>query len=201
MARAVLIGRTMSYRFAALALAFATLTGCALPRTAIVTGAVTAIAGGVLLSEARSVPKADPLNPASIPAAAIGGTISYTAALVGTVVLLVGTGLMTSGAIGLGMESAEAPAPLGPVAQEPVPAIVAPVADGEPAALTPPGSATAVLATRRAQLTAQLWVESRAGHCGTATAVAQRLAVIDRAYLIALIDRNPAVSSCVAYKM
>jgi hypothetical protein len=108
---------------------------------------------------------------------------------------------MTSGAIGLAMESDPAPAPLGPVAQAPAPAVVPPVVDSEPVALAPPGSATAVLVARRAQLTTQIWVESRAGHCGTATAAARRLALIDRAKLIALIDRNVAVASCVAYKM
>jgi hypothetical protein len=187
----------MSYRVAALALAFTTLTACAIPRTAIATGAVAAIAGGFVLSDSRSSPKSDPANPYNIPEQLIGGAISASEVVIGTVALLVGAGLMTSGAIGLGMESQPVLAPLGPVAEMPV----AVETTSEAAAFAPPGSATAALAARREQLTAQIWVESRAGHCGTATAVARRLAVIDRAHLIALIDRNPAVASCVAYKM
>jgi hypothetical protein len=180
----------MSLRLVAAALAFTTLTACAIPRTAIVTGAVTAVAGGMLLSDSQSSPQRDPYN---TPAKLVDGAVSATQALLGTMVLLVGAGLITSGAVGLGMEREPA---LAPLAQ--VPAIDAPI---RPTTLDPAGSATAVLSARAEQLASQISIESRAGHCGTATAAARRLAVLDRSRLIALIDRNPAISSCVAYRM
>ena len=192
--RRVLIGRTMSLRLLAATLAFTTLTACAIPRTAIVAGAVTAVAGGVLLSDSRSSPQRDPYN---IPAKLIDGAVSYTQVLAGTMALLVGAGLMTSGAVGLGMESQPALAPLGPLAEAPT--MIETTAERE--TFAPPGSATAALAARRQQLTTQIWIESRAGHCGTATAAAQRLGLLDRAKLIALIDHNAVVAGCIAYKM
>jgi hypothetical protein len=199
----------MSLRLLAAGLAFTTLTACAIPRTAIVAGAVTAVAGGMLLSDAQSSPQRDPHN---LPANVIDSTVSYTQLLVGTMTLLLGAGLITSGAIGLGIESEPV---LAPVAQAPATEASDRPSDhptkrltdrptdrpAEPATLAPPGSATAVLAARAEQLTSQIWIESRAGHCGTATAAARRLAVLDRNRLIALIDRNATVASCLAYRM
>src|SRR5262245_34906803 len=46
----VLIGRTMMLRLVAPVLAIAALSSCAYPRTAIVAGAVTAVAGGMLFA-------------------------------------------------------------------------------------------------------------------------------------------------------
>lgn len=173
----------MMYRVFALAAALAVLPNCAAPRAGLVAGAVTAVAGGALLYSAshKDSERFDVVTPLEIVAEGTAGEL----------LLAAGAALMVGGLIGLGQEYAAtekaAPAPL------PVEPIAAP-------RMAPPGSATAALNGRVAQLSWQLHVEARAGHCVAATEIARRLGSLDADQLTALVERDDAVASCVALR-
>jgi hypothetical protein len=183
----------MSSRLLAAALALTTVSGCVMPRAALVAGAVTTTVGGVLLVETARLENGH----STIADEFISGVASRFEVGVGVAIVALGLGLVTSGVIGLRREPSPT-TPLAPLARDPAPLGVY---LSDPATFAPPSSATAALAARSAQLTTQIWIEIRAGHCATAIAAARRLAVLDRDKLIALIDRNVAVASCVAYRM
>jgi hypothetical protein len=163
------------------------LASCAAPRTAIVAGGVSAVTGALVFHDAFTPTEAPFVG---LLKAGVEGTA-------GVALLTAGAGLIIAGLVGLGQEehAAPAPPPLGPLAREPM----APAA--MEASFAPPGSATAVLAARTDQLTTQLQLEARAGHCEAATAIARRLAVLDRARTVALIEGDAAVGSCVGYRI
>jgi len=179
----------MSLRLVAVTLALSSLSACAIPRTAIVAGAATAIVGGVLIAGANHKASPDPIN---IPANVILATADVASEALGAALIALGTGTLVSGVIGLGIED-RTPAPT-PIAREP---------EAPPVRLVeaPPGSATAVLHARSDELAIQLRVESQAGHCAAAAVIARRLGTLDPPRVTALIDRDDIVARCLAYRM
>lgn len=170
-----------------LAASLAVLPNCAAPRTAIVTGAVGVVAGALVYHDAFQQETDNPF-------VAFGNAAIESTA--GVAIVTAGAALVIAGLVGLGQEAHEdAKAPLPPIAQGPVMPV------SMQANFAPPGSATAVLAARSDGLATQLQLEARAGHCEAATAIARRLAVLDRARAIALIERDGDVSSCVAVQL
>lgn len=173
----------MMCRVVALAAALAVLPNCAAPRAGLVAGAVTAVAGSALIYSA-SHKETEPFNvaaPLEIVAEGTAGALLITA----------GAALVIGGLIGLAQEHDETKPPAAaPLREE---RIAAP-------SFAPPGSATAALNGRVAQLSSQLQVEARAGHCTAATAIARRLASLDADHVTALVERDDAVASCIALR-
>ncbi|MEO7734462.1 MAG: hypothetical protein ABIY55_26135 [Kofleriaceae bacterium] len=86
------------------ALALSSLAACSAPRTALIAGAATTLAGGLVLHHGAALPP-DRHGPYLSP----GGEASGEVAL-GAIAFAVGLGLLTGGAIGLLEEVAPAPA-------------------------------------------------------------------------------------------
>lgn len=179
LARRVLRGRTIAMlrTLTALAVLSFALPSCT-PRVGVAGGAITTVVGGAILIHGTT--KADNLSEGIVHVGEMttGGTLALT-----------GLAIMLGSAIWLAFDHddeprAAPPAALAPLAIEPQ--------------LARPGSATAVLNGRVAQLTAELQLEARAGHCAAANAIAGRLATLELAHVIALAERDPAVASCIA---
>lgn len=192
----------MLFRPIALLAALALIPGCSMPRAGMVAGAVTAIAGAALISDASN------MRPSR-------GAFDVTPLVVSEAEVLVGSSLLVGAAVtliaslvGLSQEHAaeeeRAAARAARTAMSlraPAAASAAASASSSSAVLAPsaprPGSARAALNGRVAQLAFELRLEARAGHCATAEALALRLDRLDRAQLIALADDDAAIASCV----
>jgi hypothetical protein len=177
----MLNGRTMSCRLLATVLAIATVSACSYPRTGIVAGAATMIAGGVILAKAQ--PDPDENNPFAIWGTLIGDTV-------GVSVMAAGLGVIVGGLVGLALEKPES----SPVPSAPEPALqptLQPAAsDDGPPTVRP-----------AAELAVQLRIAARAGHCETATHIAHELVRIDSAMAVALVKSDHDVARCLAARM
>jgi hypothetical protein len=166
--------------------------GCTLPRTALIAGAATTIAGAAIIvgasnSQCRAATAdCDLYNLLNAP-----GVVLATA--LGSALAAAGGGLMIGGLIGLAEERRDAAraAPIGPPGA---------FASGPPSAISPgpPGATAPGAPDPRA---VQLTLEARAGHCASAQAIARVLAAQDPDLVAAQIQRDADVARCLVYRM
>jgi hypothetical protein len=190
-------------RLASVALLIVSVSACTVPRTALVLGAATTIAGGAMIASI------EPVKPRSCEGATvfcppdIGGALQAAANgigyLLGGIIIVAGASVMLSGAIGLAQERArEQPAP--PIAPL---AAAQPIRTGSPP--VPPYSAAAipvaaVLATdSRAVLQMRARAAARIGRCDLAVRAARQLEGLDAAMYADLIENDERVEYCLAW--
>jgi len=192
-------------RLASVALLISTLPACTLPRTALVLGAATTIAGGAMIASI------EPVKPHSCEGATvfcapdIGGSLQSASNglgyLLGGIIVATGVSVMLSGAVGLAQEHARerpAPPPIAPCAATrtigmgllPVPACSSAATT---AAAVPPTDP-------RAMLLIQAPTAARIGWCDVAVHAAEQLEKLDAAMYAALIENDDRVKHCVAWK-
>lgn len=190
------------FRLVCVALVISTLSACTMPRTALVLGAATTIAGGAMIASIKPVEQHSCQGATVYCPPDIGGFLQTEANavgyLLGGIVVATGLGVMLSGAVGLAQEQARevpAPPPLAPIAATHtigMGMLPAPAA-GSDAAAAPPGPRPGSVFRIRAQTAA------RTGRCDLAVDAATQLERLDPAMYADLIERDDPVDRCMTW--
>jgi len=178
-------------RVTSVVLLISTLSACTVPRTALVLGAATTIAGGAMIAsiepaKPRSCEGATVICPPDI-GGSVQSAVNGLGYLLGGIIVVTGVSVMLSGAIGLAQERArDRPAP------PPAPlAGTHAIGTGLPAPASRSAGTTAAAipsTDARAVLLLQAQAAARIGRCDIAVHAAQELETLDPAMYAALID-------------
>jgi hypothetical protein len=203
LARGVLSWQVIMLRLASVVLVISTLSACTVPRTALVLGAATTIAGGAMIASIKPVEHHSCEGATILCAPDIGGSLQAGANgvgyLLGGIVVAVGVGVLLSGAVGLAQEHApEAPPP-------PLPPLAATHTVGMGMLPAPaPSSAAATSATRQVPdpgkvLRVRAQTAARGGRCDLAVDAARQLEKLDPTLYADLIERDDPVDRCLTW--
>jgi hypothetical protein len=179
-------------------LVLALLNGCAAPRAAIVGGAATMLAGGLLLSRSVSDPCATGQTGPDVACQAVSLGLASHAASFENDMIEAGGGLLLAAGAALAI-AGFASLPKGESEKAPAAAALRPAAIVLVAPKPAPNPAIVALRSREQnRLAFQASTAAHIGQCGAAALTAQRLAELDAPLYQELLATDATLASCVA---